>query len=793
MKSAAPLSPGGIDSHLDFQLLFEQWELLAAKDNPERFLYHDLTRRIREFPDLNRTPVDPLDLEKDENKLGLGLILGSLFPLSGQEQKKIFGLGLPFNMNPIYATAAFRDQFLDGEGVIRVPENLDLSRLHSQKLLHIYSVILDQIYGIKINPIHPLVFKVVGKDGLSRHYQILLNTQFVKVVAKGALPDLLSRDDMCQKINNGTYDLDKWQQVLPLELFEFYGFILQEAQDLTVPQSIASLNQAVINQDLASGEEFLLLVDESIKSILGRADLKIGVAVMQSINGRLVMTDSRLSYSFLIRQLCSSSCQDQFQAVMEFLSQVSKPVFLKDIAFQMASFPMAKQLLEMGLKEVILYPLRHNGNLVGVLEVCSFTENSFDPTMLLNLDYLAPSLSMALHRQTAVLDQRIQGIIRKNFTAIHPVVAWKFDEIALDYALEEEQGGTPEIKPIIFRDVYPLYGAVDVKDSSRLRNKAIHDDFVIQLELCKHILLQAKALHSLPLLDRILDKIDEFEKRIGLILLSEEEVRITEFFHQELEPIFRHLFDTFENLRGPVKSYFDALDPLVRVINQNRKDFEESLQAINQTISSYLDSEQGVIQSVFPHYFEKFKTDGIEYSIYIGQSLVKELKFDLLYLRNLRLWQLQTFIGISHLIQEKKHELSVPLETTQLILAYTNSISISFRLDERKFDVEGAYNIRYEVIKKRIDKALVKGKTERLTQPGKIAIAYSQQRAADEYGDFIRFFQKKGMLAEEVEELELEEMQGVHGMRALRVSVLPKITDGNPEIFSKLIAERKEG
>ena len=106
--------------------------------------------------------------------------------------------------------------------------------------------------------------------------------------------------------------------------------------------------------------------------------------------------------------------------------------------------------------------------------------------------------------------------------------------------------------------------------------------------------------------------------------------------------------------------------------------------------------------------------------------------------------------------------------------------------------MEGAYNIRYEIIKKRIDKALVKGTRERLNQPGKIAIVYSQQKEAREYLDFIEFLQNKDLLTKDLEELELEEMQGVYGMKAIRVTVKEKAQE-NPEIFSKLIAEGEKG
>ena len=85
--------------------------------------------------------------------------------------------------------------------------------------------------------------------------------------------------------------------------------------------------------------------------------------------------------------------------------------------------------------------------------------------------------------------------------------------------------------------------------------------------------------------------------------------------------------------------------------------------------------------------------------------------------------------------------------------------------------MDGAYNIRYEIIKKRIDKATILGSGERLTQPGYLALVYSQQREADEYLEYLDYLQDRGLLEEEIEELELEELQGAKGLLALRVKV----------------------
>jgi hypothetical protein len=65
----------------------------------------------------------------------------------------------------------------------------------------------------------------------------------------------------------------------------------------------------------------------------------------------------------------------------------------------------------------------------------------------------------------------------------------------------------------------------------------------------------------------------------------------------------------------------------------------------------------------------------------------------------------------------------------------------------------------------------IKQTNERLTQPGKIAIVYTQIKEAAEYMEYIEFLQNLKLLKPGVENLELEELQGVVGLKALRVEV----------------------
>ncbi|MES1225945.1 MAG: GAF domain-containing protein, partial [Bacteroidota bacterium] len=181
--------------------------------------------------------------------------------------------------------------------------------------------------------------------------------------------------------------------------------------------------------------------------------------------------------------------------------------------------------------------------------------------------------------------------------------------------------------------------------------------------------------------------------------------------------------------------------------------------------------EQSAAQKVFPHYFERYVTDGVEFNIYIGQSIAPRRKFDEIYLRNMKIWQLTVLARAAKLTHDMESEMALPLKTTQLILAHSIPLSISFRTAERKFDVDGAYNIRYEIVKKRIDKVRIKDTNERLTQPGKIAIVYSQAKEAGEYLEYIEFLQNQKLLNPGVEKYDLEELQGVSGLKALRVDV----------------------
>jgi regulatory protein YycH of two-component signal transduction system YycFG len=112
-----------------------------------------------------------------------------------------------------------------------------------------------------------------------------------------------------------------------------------------------------------------------------------------------------------------------------------------------------------------------------------------------------------------------------------------------------------------------------------------------------------------------------------------------------------------------------------------------------------------------------------------------------------------------------------PLTTAQLIFAYTTPLSIRFRMDEKRFDVDGAYNVRYEILKKRIDKAVIAGTNERITQSGHVSVVYLQEKDRQEYLKYAVYLLHHGYITGPPQDYELGALQGVQGLRALRMEV----------------------
>ncbi|NMM48227.1 GAF domain-containing protein [Marinigracilibium pacificum] len=771
ITSTEKISP--IYSQLSFEPLLKIWkEAIESEPNSGRsHILQKMYDRISSNPELRGDNLSKDVVLKFEDDFEV--ILGSLFPLSTEAPDKLYTVCLPFDIDPLYSSKAFSEHFLDDEGKMTLPGELDLQRLTITRISQAYRIILSRYFNKEIKNSAPVVFKFIDNNGLLKYFQFDVDSRFMDVELKEDTCPQIDTDIVCGQVPS-VNDIENWMKKLPLDKFVFKGFAVITLRDLTMTQGISDLrNELMLHQDF-SDPEFLAQIQLTVKSILQCPKINVGIAAFQNFEGRQMLSERRLANSFLISKLCDGHCAEEYQEVINLLDHVKTPKFIKNIQQFTESYPVLRKLNKTDINSVILYPLFYDESPVGVLEISSENEDVLNETMIHLLDQVTPVIALALHRSAEVLVNNVRNIIKTNYTAIQPVVEWKFNEAAVDILLERENGNNPQIPDISFKNVYPLYAALDIRQSSTERNKSIHIDLKEQLNLAGKLVQEAAELIDLPILDKYLSQINKMRSGIKHILIPEDERSISSFLVDELNPLFKHLGNSYSSLKELIKSYFDNLSSKSGMIHSRKKAFDDSLQIINDTVSDYLEKEQKEVQKIFPHYFEKYRTDGIEYNIYIGQSLVKERQFNEVYLKNLRFWQLRTLIELAKITNDLKKEMPYKLDTTQLILVHNEPLSIKFRIDERKFDVEGSYNIRYEIMKKRIDKALIKGTGERLTQPDKVAIVYSRPEDMDEYIEYISYFQEKGSIDDDVENLEIDTLQGVQGLKALRISLKSK-------------------
>ncbi|KIC93041.1 GAF domain-containing protein [Flavihumibacter solisilvae] len=756
-----------INSHISFRPFVEYLKQKLTGDFDTRSrIYEHLIERFGEQPELLKPVSDSEVLDK--NRELLDLLGTTLFPVVSEQEKNIFTLALPYHFSVFNYSPPFGKLFLDeNEKQFMLPVDTSEDQVRQVQCSLIYDHVLEKFYGMKLNEGTDLVYPVIDKTtGMKRFYKLRYDRRFIDLKLKGELP--LIRDCGVCLNTFRILDLEKQLEKMPLNLFEAEGFGVWIAEDVTTQESIEAIKKLLLRQE-GCDTTIINELKTSIHALVGLNEVQVGLTPFVKINDRFVIHEACTRHGLMSKEwkMADEESQAAFEMSLGFLSQHPEPVPLSILDEQMTEMaPFLKNLWKEGMRSYISCPILNNDGLLGILELASPIPNQLDQEVLRRLEPAMPLLSLALLKNRDSFNDKIEKLIKEKFTALQPSVEWKFAEAAWEYMHDTAPAGN-----VVFDYVYPLYGAVDIRNSSIERSNAIQKDLAEQLNLVDLTLNQLQSKIQLPLLEELTFRNQIFRQSLERGLLAEDEVRIKDFLENEVGQVFGHLQKSNMQTGNVVDDYFTKVQDPDGYLYRYRNEYETSMNAINEAVLEALEKEEKVTQQSYPHYFEKYKTDGVEYTIYIGQSIAPAMPFDLLFLRNIRIWQLSSMAEIARVTHRLLPSLKVPLQTTQLILVHGQQISISFRKDERRFDVEGSYNVRYEVMKKRLDKAFVRGTTERLTQPGMIALVYSNPREAQEYQEYISFLQSKKLLMPGLEFLELEELQGVSGLKALRVKV----------------------
>ncbi|WP_452225022.1 GAF domain-containing protein [Lacinutrix chionoecetis] len=687
---------------------------------------------------------------------------------------------LPFHNLIINSSERFRD-ILEAAGeeyeieIRNMPENA--------RYIIACNIILKAYYNYPANYSRPLYYEIPDKNGIMRYYKILYNADFIEIFPKENTPKI-TENDFTELLDNFD-DFELWQKKFPPNSYIFKGFVISNIVDITADQSISNIKSSLIGSDKIKEVKFMSNFEGIFSSFLGINDLQVGFSVFDKKEKLLMPVYDAGVNSFLLETNTIKSCKDAFcHKSYQTIFNDKKFYAVSNIAkFSSNKSPQIQVLHKQGYNSVILAPVADGNNLMGILELVSTTKGALNSILANRLIDVMPYIIAAVKRSKAEEANLIEAVIQRECTAIHPSVKWKFEKAARQYLLDtQEKGDSATFGNIAFRDVYPLYGQMDVKGSSHTRNQATQKDLALQLLLLKKIIEKGFESERLPIFEKLKFQINEFSEEINSDFRVDSEQRITSFFRNEIDSLLKFQLKDNSDLKQDIKDYFSKIDNDLGVIYFYRKNYDDTIALINKNMSTLLDKKQKNAQRMYPHFFERFKTDGVEHNMYIGEDITKEESFNTMYLYNLRLWQLQVMCEMENAYYSKRDTYPLSLDVASMILVFNQPMSIRFRMDEKHFDVDGTYNARYEVVKKRVDKANVKGTDERATVEGKLTIVYSQEEDEIEYLEYISFLQSKHVLGENIEILELEDLQGVTGLKALRVEIM----------YSKTKKSRKE-
>ena len=648
------------------------------------------------------------------------------------------------------------------------------------------TIILNFVYGYDLNFKRPFFYEIPDENGIMRYYKILYNADFMEIEVTDKAREITQKDydELLDNFDN----LELWKEKFPPDSYIFKGFVISNIFDVTDDQSISNVKSKLIAENRQNKDQNLMdEFHEIFRSLFKIKDLKVGFSAYNKEENTFERVYGEGISSYLLhgddnRKCKTSLCRYSY----DLLLKDNKIFSVSDVnKFHKISNGMAPQLDALkaqGIQSAIFAPIADEEGLMGIMELVSDKPKLLNSINANKLVDIMPFIVAAVQRSKKEEENLIEAIIQQECTAIHPSVKWKFEREAKRFLTEDLKGNQATFNKIAFEDVYPLYGQIDIKGSSQARNNATQQDLTLQLNSAKRIIEKALENEQLPIYEQVIYQINEYLKRLKDHFQVDSEHQITSFFRKEITPLFEHL--QANGFEKDIEAYFNTIDDKLEVLYKNRKDYDDTITMINKKMASLLDNKQEQAQHMYPHFFERFKTDGVEHNMYIGESITKEDSFNPIYLYNLRLWQLQVMCEMENAYYQMQSEFPIALDVASMILVFNSPLTISFRMDEKQFDVDGTYNARYEIVKKRVDKAFIKGTNKRITEKGKITIVYSQKEDEIEYMRYIKFLQSKNYLDEDIEIVELQDLQAVTGLKAIRVNVLYHKDQDDKEFYT---------
>jgi GAF domain-containing protein len=224
-----------------------------------------------------------------------------------------------------------------------------------------------------------------------------------------------------RRLHGELFETDLFREVLPADRFVFRGFTIFRAIEVTDQEVLSSLERDLIDKEsIVSHTRFKALQDKLRTSSAPQpgsppSTAKVLVQLRRQSEHACIFADSR-----------HHTVEEFRGSIYERAVQQGGPLIVEDLTEMPGRTPADDEIIEWGLRNIIVAPLFYQDKVIGTLELGSPRPGDLDWTHLPKLMQILPLFSMAVQRSMEELNARIQAFIKEKCTAIHPVVEWRF-------------------------------------------------------------------------------------------------------------------------------------------------------------------------------------------------------------------------------------------------------------------------------------------------------------------------------------------------------------------------------
>lgn len=766
-------------SVISFHKVIDALTEIAKEDQtPYRVIYaQSLLNEVAKVPELYNG-ITSKKLIYDNLPL-IHNLLADLFPtaLTGNEIKAV---SLPFQNFNFNFTQRFQTIINEAGEEFKINfRDFD----NDQYYIFSCCLILNSRYGENFDMSRPMFYDIPDKNGVIKHYRITFNADFTELIpTEKAIK--LTKDDI-KTLKRSYNNIDIWKEKFPVHSWILKGFGIITLTDVTLENTISNIKTSLLK---AGQENANTDIEQDVfRSIFKLKDINFGVFFINDVTADFFDFPIMFDFKSIFKVPDNVSTEILISA-RKFFKQFNNTVDYFCISDILELYdhkdwvPYLDYLMAKDVRSFIIAPIKKTDTFQAYIEITSNIPFALHTINANKLNDVMPLINDTFEKYQIDIKNELDAIIQREYTNFHPSVNWKFEEQAKSYYFAKTYNKATVLNEIEFENIFPLYGETDIQSSTKFRNKAMLIDLRRQLKEILNVLEFIKPKEETLL----------FQQRINEIIFFQNQLKTHQFVAEA--QIYRYIIDTIhpllkrldekEEYQSIIKKYNEQLDEKYQRFWHQRKKYDLAIQTVNKQLTDVLDTEQIAVQTLYPHYFERFRSDGVEHNLFIGNSISPTQIYDSMYLYNLRLWQLQVMCKVVIMHQNLNPNLSFDMDLTSLILVYNEPISIKFRMDEKRFDVENNDDIRFELMKKRLAKAMVKNTNERLVQANKLTIVYLNETDKNDYLNYIDFLKGQNYFTDETEYITVEDLQDITDLKALRLTINTNFNIDNFKIFS---------